>query len=183
MTILWPSLMFMLPITTKNYFYDMISEKLTPFRQTTLIKCTDFNQTFDPTLDSSNHAHTRSTALSSLLGSEDLYDPWPCLQDTESDYTFYSCAHKVYSRIDMFLVDKSVQDANIGIMTWSDHAPICLKLFPTQRNKKGTTWRLNTSLISQSYYQKHIRDWEVFFIEYWLCYQTHYFMECPLGIY
>lgn len=145
------------PNTNQKHLYKDVMGKLEPFRQGL---CGDFNQVVDLTLDSSNPTHKRSTALSSLMHSEDLCNPWRCLHNTERDYTFYSHMQKTYSRIDLFLTDKhtlqSVQETKIGLVTWSDHAPISMKLYPTHHIKKGTIWRLNTSVISRPHYQKQI---------------------------
>lgn len=148
------------PNTRQGQFYKTVMGKLTLFRQHPLIICRDFNIIVDTILDSSNPIIRQSTALLSLLHSEDLYDPWRYLHDTEKDYTFYSHIQKSYSRIDMFLVDKHTlqtgQDAKIDTITWSDQAPILLKLFPPLPNQLRKMWRLNTSLISRPHLQKQV---------------------------
>lgn len=87
------------PNTNQKHFYRAVMEKLEPFKQGFLIICGDFNQIADSTLDSSNRSRKCSTALSSLMHSEDT--PWRCLHGVERDYTF-----------------QAVQKTKIGTITW-----------------------------------------------------------------
>lgn len=72
----------------------------------------------------------------------------------------YSSAHNVYFRLDLFLVDKftlqQVFSAVIGLITWSDHAPISLELSISTNTTTPSSRRLNSSLLNKPEYQKQI---------------------------
>lgn len=78
------------PNTNQKCFYQTLMGKLEPYRQNPLLIC----GVLHPTLDSFNPARKCSTSLSSLLHTEDFYDPCRCLYNTEGDYTFYSHMQK-----------------------------------------------------------------------------------------
>lgn len=66
--------------------------------------------------------------ISQAIAEARLVDIWRLLHPKEKDYSFFSNPHRVYSRIDVFFVPHkqlpSVREASIGLITWSDHAPV-----------------------------------------------------------
>lgn len=111
-------------------------------------------------MDSTNPTHKTSSSLHSLISQEDLFDPWRCIHGNEKDFTFYSSAHKVYSRLNLFLVDKftlqRVSSTFIGLITWSDHALLSLEISISTNNTTPSPWRLNSFLLTKPEYQKQI---------------------------
>ncbi|CAH2276933.1 Hypothetical predicted protein, partial [Pelobates cultripes] len=122
----------------------------------------DTNFILDPTSDITSsskisHKTTKQRAHSTALIENVLHihgclDIWRALHPLDKDYTYHSLVHDRYSRIDCFLLPSAqtskISSANIGIITWSDHAPITLSLttqYPTSGNR---TWRLNDSLLT-----------------------------------
>lgn len=86
----------------------------------------------DPTIDSSSGTKHASPSLLTSLHNQDLFDAWRCLHAGERDFTFFSSPHRVYTRIDLFLVDQQIlskaTSASINTITWSDHASISLSI-------------------------------------------------------
>lgn len=120
------------PNIRQRSFYKSIIQKIQHYPRDRIIICGDFNEVIDPQLDSSNIKRRKSTALSSLISLEDLYDPWRCQHGTERDYSFFSNTQNSYSRIDLFLTSKAllqkISRSRIGVITWSDHAPVSITL-------------------------------------------------------
>lgn len=150
------------PNSHQKQFYKTIMNKLSQFPKERTILCGDYNDTIDSTLDSSNHRKQHSTALHSLTQLGDLCDPWQDLHGSERDYTFYSVTQKSYSRIDPFLLHKhtlqAVSQAEIGLITRSDHAPVMVTISTTQNGKHSTIWHMNTFLSSQPKCQENIKQ-------------------------
>lgn len=66
-----------------------------------------FNAVSDCSIDFTSLRRDHLQDLSALLREEDLYYVWRSMHGSEKDFTFFSSALQVYSRIDMFLVDKT----------------------------------------------------------------------------
>uniref|UniRef100_A0A8C5P8P1 Reverse transcriptase domain-containing protein n=1 Tax=Leptobrachium leishanense TaxID=445787 RepID=A0A8C5P8P1_9ANUR len=118
-----------------------------------LIVCGDFNQSLDLPIRPTRSQRSSVRNFAALLAEFHLFDIWRIRHPGESDYSFYSGAHKTYSRIDFFFVNADllalISDTTIGSMSWSDHAPITL-LLPDSRPPLGhCPWRLNESLLSR----------------------------------
>lgn len=64
------------PNTHQNSFFKSVLAKLQPFPKDQIIIYGDFNDITDLLLETSSPSRKRSTSLSSLFQSEDLYDPW-----------------------------------------------------------------------------------------------------------
>uniref|UniRef100_A0A8C5MWS0 Reverse transcriptase domain-containing protein n=1 Tax=Leptobrachium leishanense TaxID=445787 RepID=A0A8C5MWS0_9ANUR len=125
----------------------------------TLFLCGDFNCTPDPDVDTqSSHPSSKprsppasSKQLREFMHSFELYDTWRICHPTTRDYTFFSHVHSSYSRIDLCLIHSSalsrLLEATIGIITWSDHAPLTLTFEAAFPPRGMGNWRLNDSLI------------------------------------
>lgn len=114
----------------------------------------DFNLVLDPLKDRSSKKILKSKAANILCqGMTDLglYDVWRNLYPDQTDYSFYSNVHNVYSRIDFFLASKSlahqVKDCIYLPASISDHNPIKLMwetklILPYSKN-----WRFRTYML------------------------------------
>ena len=91
-----------------------------------------------------------------------LVDVWRLVNPTGREYTFFSHCQKSYSRIDMFLISKTiikqVVTCKINAMALSDHAPVELGIdINTDVEKKGR-WRMNTSLIKDENFNLLLKE-------------------------
>uniref|UniRef100_A0A669AV81 Reverse transcriptase domain-containing protein n=1 Tax=Oreochromis niloticus TaxID=8128 RepID=A0A669AV81_ORENI len=135
-------------------FYQKLSEKIISFSEGTLICGGDWNCVLNHTKDTTSlkrRKNNKSKVLNLLIKEVDLCDVWRELHPLEKDYTHYSVAHKVYSRIDFFLINRSdkyrVTDCSIGIADLSDHNAIHLTIHLNNQNKKSL-WKLNTGILN-----------------------------------
>lgn len=117
----------------------------------------DFNLLMDPVLDHSGSAVCRtpraSLTLQRICKTWGLIDIWRMLNPAGRDYTFFSSMHKTFSRIDFFLVSKSIVSSvtgcSIGSIIISDHAWVCLNLIPQSERRRSYRWRLNSSILQE----------------------------------
>lgn len=116
-----------------------------------LLICGDFNLVPENEMDSSSSPKRFTSPLNSFLTSKDLYDAWRCGHAAERDYTYLSPSHNTYSRIDLFVSDKwllqNIHDSKIHTITWSDYAPISIKITNKSANPNSFIWRVNNSLL------------------------------------
>lgn len=67
---------------------------------------------------------------------------WRELHPKQKDFIHYSATHKVYSRIDFFLIQKEnldlIEDCSIGVSDVSDHIAVYLKV--NLRGRKKTLY-------------------------------------------
>lgn len=98
----------------------------------------DFNLLMDPVLDHSGAVLRKvskaSVTLQRICKSLGLIDIWRIMNPSGRDYTFFSPVHKTYSRIDFFLISKTLSSSamgcEIGNILISDHAWVGLDLLP-----------------------------------------------------
>lgn len=126
----------------------------------------------DPELDTSRKRATISFTLSRRLGRElnewQLVDPWRIANPTVRDYSVYSNAHNMYSRLDYFLVRHGdlakVKEVSIDNISVSDHAPVNLVISLSRTTPKRGNWRLNESLLNDKVFFEQVRrELELFF--------------------
>lgn len=90
-----------------------------------------------------------------------LYDLWRIAHPTERTFSFFSSPHGSNSRIDYFLGNlfalRRFIDADIGHITWSDHAPILLKVDFERVATRVCHWCLNESLLKKSHLREESR--------------------------
>lgn len=116
--------------------------------------CGDFNAIVDQKMDTSISSLNRShrDTLSNFLDSSSMFDVWRCQHATEKDFTFFSHAHKTYTRINLFLTDKfllqNVYKSEIGNITWSDHTPVSITVGGGNLRTRANRWRNNALLMS-----------------------------------
>lgn len=144
------------PNEHQDTFITGTLDKLWEFTAGQLILGRDFNVPLIPSSDtSSGHSSlppTHKKRIANSLHKAQLVDVWRLQHSGERDYTFYSQTHKLYTRIDYFLIPHnqlhSVLDSSIGHITWSDHAPITLTYTLTGRSASSSRfWHLNESLL------------------------------------
>lgn len=129
-----------------------------------LILAGDFNTVIDPSMDRScPKTLTRSKMsqiLSDLTHKIGCVDPWRFLYPQKKDFSFYSNVHHTYSRIDYFFIDKTflpaVEKVEYMAIVESDHAPVILDITFSQNLTQHNTWRLNTALLADNKFCKHI---------------------------
>lgn len=112
------------------------------------------------TTSTRNHKIHLSRFINTTLQEMGMFDVWKDLHPFERDYTHYSGAHLVCSRIDYFLfniIDKRrVEKCEIGVVSVSDHSPISVTIFLNKR-KQNTLWRLNVSILNNKTVVEQIR--------------------------
>ena len=135
-------------------FYKHMVDLMTTKSQGILIGGGDFNIRLNPKIDSSNgksDAKNISRRLNIWMREVGIVDVWREKNPTSRDYSHYSHAHNVYSRIDYFFILKGdffrVDNCEIGPSTISDHGPIYMSIY-LNNNKKSTLWRLNSSILN-----------------------------------
>lgn len=122
-----------------KFFVDLES-KLHDMGQYPIILGRDFNIVLDNVLDRSKPTFTRvpdsTLILKRMCTSLGLIDVWRLNHPTSRDYTFYSAAHKVFSRIDYFLISRALISAAVSCCIDSilitDHAIVRLDMIPFQ---------------------------------------------------
>lgn len=104
---------------------------------------------FNPNISNGAHAFP---SFRRLLRSHRLLDTWRIKHATSRPYTSYSPAHKMYPRLDYFLISTpllfKVVSSEMGPITWSDHSPVFLNLAMLTASSKACHWRLNEFLLS-----------------------------------
>lgn len=136
-------------------FFVELESKLGVMGQHYLVLGGDLNLLMDPILDHSGASVQRAPraalTLRRICKAWGLVDIWRILNPSGRDYTFFSPVHKIYSRIDLFLISKaltsSVFGCSIGNIIISDHAWVCLNLRPHNERQRSYRWRLNSSLL------------------------------------
>ena len=92
-------------------------------------------------------------ALNDTIDQIDLIDIYRTFHPKTTDYTFFSSAHGMFSRIDHILGHKSslskFKEIEIISSIFSDHNTMRLEMNYREKNIKDTnTWRLNNMLLN-----------------------------------
>ena len=93
----------------------------------------------------------------------DLIDICRTFHPKTADYTFFSSAHRMFSRIDHILGHKSslskFSKIEIISSTFSDHNTMRLEMNYREKNVKDTnTWRLNNMLLNNQETTEGIKE-------------------------
>lgn len=139
-------------------------KKLGDFARGCIVLAGDFNTPLEPLQDTSQGSscisHRRLAFIRRCLHEAQLMDIWRVVHPRMRDYTHYSHLHHAYSRIDYFFIDHHhfplLLDTGIETSTFSDHAPITLKLKIPNLPQKTTNWKLNDHLILEDIDRKII---------------------------
>lgn len=111
------------------------------------------NQVQDGILDKTTYSKRiprDRQAIHQLVEDLGLVDIWRLINPREKEFTFFSHKHKSASRIDYFLLSKtmidSCTDSKIGVIALTDHATVMLDMLVGEEFVKSSRWRCNTSL-------------------------------------
>lgn len=146
------------PNDGQDIFLQRTLSKLTDFQEGQQILGGDCNVPLAPNVDTSSGSSSipirARKRIAKTLHETQLIDVWRLQHPSERDYTFYSPPHKLYTRIDYFLIPHgqlhAVKDSAIGQRTWSDHAPITLTYkLSSDPSHRTRFWRLNKSLLQR----------------------------------
>lgn len=120
-----------------------------------LILAGDFNCCFSALDRSSSNTLISSKAVQTIklfLRTFGVCDIWHFLNPSSRSYSFFSLAHKSYSQIDYFLIDKSliplVSQCDYNSIVISDHAPLSLILQISVSQASYHPWRLNSQWLA-----------------------------------
>ena len=123
----------------------------------------DFNTSLTPMDRSSKMKINKETeALNDTIDQIDLNDIYRTFHPKPADYTFFSSAHRTFSRLDHILGHKSSprKFKNIEIISsiFSDHNAMELEMNNRENNVKTTnTWRLNNTLLNNQEITEEIK--------------------------
>uniref|UniRef100_A0A8C5M4L4 Reverse transcriptase domain-containing protein n=1 Tax=Leptobrachium leishanense TaxID=445787 RepID=A0A8C5M4L4_9ANUR len=163
-----------LPNKKQHTCLARILRLLDTFQKGITLVAGDFNVTLEPQLDSSTgSSSTPAHVLRSIRRSLHAYrlvDVWRALHPSERDYSYFSQVHSTHTRIDYFFMhyNNLALTASIDIMatTWSDHAPLNLKIQSPLFVPRERQWRLNVSLLDDPLISEELRTTlEHFFTE------------------
>lgn len=157
-----------------GFFVD-ISNVITQFGSSYIIVGGDFNKVRDPEVDKTykwgvSRPSQARKAIDTLVEELHLVDAWRFFHPSDKELTFYSHPHTSYSRIDYFLISKSLlsitEQTMIGTILISDHAPVGMALRLGQLPKRRPTrWRFNSSLLRN---EQSVEFIESEILDYWL---------------
>ena len=118
----------------------------------------DFNCHLNPSLDKLppdiSPPSKRARVLSNICHDIEYSDVWRQLHPTDSEFTFFSAPHKIYTRIDLILIPSSKMSlalsCSIGNIVLSDHAPLYLVYSFTGDRALSRHWRFHPYLLRDS---------------------------------
>lgn len=136
---------FSVPLTLVNVygpncdnpeFFKKVFDLIPNISDTNLIIGGDFNCVLDPYLDKSYStkivSSNSSKFLNSYITNSNMFDVWRILYPTAREYSFHSQAHKLYTRIDYFILDgkliPQVCTAKYHNIIISDHSPVTFSI-------------------------------------------------------
>lgn len=133
----------------------------------------DMNCVLDPALDRSSPRVTplskSAQILSTFMDQYGYVDPWRFLNPSVRKYSFFSHVHRSFSRIDYFIIDKTliptINSIQYAPITISDHSTVILDVHFCSRPREYTPWRLDTLLLSDTDFCKHVSESIKFFCE------------------
>ena len=102
-------------------------------------------------------------ALNDKIYQIDLIDIYRTLLQKTADYTFFSSAHRVFSRIDHILGHKSslhkFKKIEITSSIFSDHNTMILEMnYRGKKHKNTNTWTLNNTSLSNQELTEEIKE-------------------------
>ena len=146
-------------------FYRELERKIDNLKSdnSELIVGGDFNCTLNPTLDRRyNSAHENTNVdighkqLIDLLESQNLEDVWRRRYPNSRKYTFFRPNSKSASRIDLWLVSKSL-DSDVTKCTMkqaikTDHSAIVLEFKASEMERGPGIWKLNKKILDSEFF-------------------------------
>ena len=124
----------------------------------------DFNTLLSPMDRSSNMKINKETqALNDTLNKTDLIDIYRTFHPKTTEYTFFSSAHGIFSRMDHILGHKTslhkFKKIEIISSIFSDHNAMRLDINYRKKSLKSTdTWRLNNTLPNKQEITEEIKE-------------------------
>uniref|UniRef100_A0A8C5LVW1 Reverse transcriptase domain-containing protein n=1 Tax=Leptobrachium leishanense TaxID=445787 RepID=A0A8C5LVW1_9ANUR len=141
------------PNESQRPFLGKVLTRLEGISSGTQIVCGDLNLTMDIPTQASKRQRKEGLQNKAVLAGHRLFDVWRLFHPGEVGHTFFSMAHKIYSRIDYVLVQgetlNRIRDCSIGTISWSDHAPVTIELSDCYDARGKAPWRLNESLLAR----------------------------------
>lgn len=145
-------------------FCQLIIDELKSFAEVCILLGGDFNIPLNPNQDASSDksyiTYRILTSIKTLLKSLTLIDTWRTLHPMGKDYTFYSAPQKNTTQELTTITQRDLGDlenAEIGSITISDHAPISVTLKTNKNHSQKFCWRLNASLLVDTNIQSQIQ--------------------------
>lgn len=148
------------PNGAKREFFEKLNKEIHKFDYEHIIVAGDFNGTVNNDLDRSSAPSKKigkvntgklPRSLYKLIENLELQDVWRRRNKKVKDYTYYSCCHGTWSRLDMIWAMKEIEleTHKIEIVTASisDHSPICWTW--KNENKRQKRWIINEDLLEQ----------------------------------
>lgn len=126
----------------------------------------DFNCTLDPKLDRSSgvdtsHAHSRKK-IQRFITELNLCDPWRVQNPAKKEFSCFSSSFKTHSRIDYFLVSRSllpnISGCHYDSMVLSDHSPTSLFYSAPQLHRRTNRWQLHPRWLQNSEFIKFVGE-------------------------
>lgn len=124
----------------------------------------DFNIKLNPRLDISNSINQENALIKRvniLMKEFGIIDVWRELYPNSRDYTHYSHAHSVYSRIDYFFVFNNdrfrVNDCKIKTIDLSDHSPLSLSI-ALGKKVRNVLWKFNSHILNDSKIRQQLKE-------------------------
>uniref|UniRef100_A0A672QA92 exodeoxyribonuclease III n=1 Tax=Sinocyclocheilus grahami TaxID=75366 RepID=A0A672QA92_SINGR len=121
-------------------FFNAISATLLDMPEYLMVVGGDFNQVCNITLDRSANISSgldTPSRINTFITELNIIDAWRLRYPLVKNYTFFSCRHKTFSRIDYIFVspqlNKLITSVDILPIIISDHAPV-LYTFELTRN-------------------------------------------------
>uniref|UniRef100_A0A673IE80 Endonuclease/exonuclease/phosphatase domain-containing protein n=1 Tax=Sinocyclocheilus rhinocerous TaxID=307959 RepID=A0A673IE80_9TELE len=146
-------------------FFNATSDTLLDMPEYLMVVGGDFNQVCNITLDRSANISSgldTPSRINTFITELNIIDAWRLRYPLVKNYTFFSCRHKTFSRIDYIFVspqlNKLITSVDILPIIISDHAPV-LYTFELTRNpaKRAHRWRFNTTLLQNSEFLKQLK--------------------------
>ena len=103
----------------------------------------------------------RISMLKEFLNQSGLIDAWRCSHPVDKQYSFFSGAHRFFSRIDLILMSgpdsHRIVDTAMLARGLSDHSPVTLTL-TLGSHCPNRRWRLNTWQLKSATVSQHIKE-------------------------
>uniref|UniRef100_A0A803JA29 Reverse transcriptase domain-containing protein n=1 Tax=Xenopus tropicalis TaxID=8364 RepID=A0A803JA29_XENTR len=149
------------PNTNQVLFFETLISHLSHWAEGQLIIGGDTNSVLDRYWDrqtislqstnSPSHISPEGVKIKNLCTSEGWVDIWRELHPAIRQYSHYSAAHKVYTRIDHIWVSQGLieasQTSRILNTPWSDHSPILYTIASLHLSNSRGRWRMNESIL------------------------------------
>lgn len=154
-------------------FFKLLLSNIPNLNSHLLVLGGDLNCVMDPKCDrSSSRPMTPSKSaqtLSTFMDQFGYVDPWRSLHPLARQYSFFSHRHRSFSRIDYFIIDKTVLPSVISVqyspITVSDHSTVIMDLHFDSKPKGFKFWRLDPLLLADAAFCSYVSESITYFCE------------------